>query len=135
MLTNDGYKIYCEAKDQAWTITSPDGKTTRIWGDPHVVESDGDKFDFQAKTSFVFGKNKITVEVSPLENGNALTGKITIYNGEQRVTIADIEKDKPRISAVAADGKIHDASLADGSIYRLTKEKNGDDEWKKDSAK
>lgn len=130
--TKDGYTITCEGKDQAWIITSPSGKSTRIWGDPHVNESDGDKWDFTKQSSFRFGRNKITVEVTPYGDGGAtLTKTITIYNGNDRITISGIDQNKPFISVAAADGKQHDAQIEDGDTYRLGKEKNGDDEWRK----
>ncbi|HQH26852.1 MAG TPA: DUF1521 domain-containing protein, partial [Oligoflexia bacterium] len=122
VLTGDGYKIACQGKDQAWTITSPDGRSTRIWGDPHVVESDGDKWDFDGRASFSFGRNKVTVETVPHANGKTITGKITIYSGNERVTIADIDQDKPRLIAAASDGRVHDAELDDGVIYKMTYE-------------
>src|SRR5688572_20456016 len=52
--TPGGYKI--EATSQfEWKITGPDGKTTRVWGDPHVAEGDGGKWDFKRNSTFVLG--------------------------------------------------------------------------------
>ena len=135
ILTDDGYTIRCEGQNEAWTITGKNGKTTRIWGDPHVVESDGDKWDFQKRASLVFGDNKITVETKPLANGKALTQKITVYNGDERVSVSDIDKNKPRILAAANDALIHDAELADGNVFKLSHEpKSRDEEWIKEKA-
>lgn len=116
--TLDGYTVRAEGRDQAWTITGPDGKATRIWGDPHVSESDGDKWDFVNRSTFMFGKNKVTVEVVPAGNGQTFSSRITVYSDHERVTIDGIEKDKPSIVAASADGLQHDASLADGEIYK-----------------
>jgi hypothetical protein len=116
--TLDGYTIRAEGRDQAWTITGPDGKTTRIWGDPHVSESDGDKWDFLNRSTFMFGKNKVTVEVVPAGNGQTLSARITVYSDHERVTIDGIEKNQPSIVAASSDGLEHDASLADGDIYK-----------------
>ena len=44
--TPDGFVVRALASHQAWTITGPEGKTTRIFGDPHVFESDGTRWDF-----------------------------------------------------------------------------------------
>jgi hypothetical protein len=116
--TLDGYTIRAEGRDQAWSITGPDGKTTRIWGDPHVTESDGDKWDFLNGSTFMFGKNKVTVEVVPAGNGQTYSARITVYSDRERVTIDGIEKNQPTIVAASSDGLTHDASLADGDIYK-----------------
>jgi hypothetical protein len=117
VLTEDGYTIKAEGKDQAWTITAPDGKSTRIWGDPHVYESDGDKWDFKDQSTFKFGKNKVTVETVPAGNGETFSARLTVYSGDERVTIDGIEANKPTLRAVSADGEQHDASLSDGTVY------------------
>lgn len=116
--TLDGYIIRAEGKEEAWTITAPDGKTTRIWGDPHVKESDGNNWDFLTRATFSFGNNKVTAEVVPAGNGSTYTSRITIYSGDERVTIDGIDKNKPAIVAVSRDGKQHDDGLADGITYR-----------------
>jgi hypothetical protein len=115
--TFDGYVIRTEGKDMAWTITGPDGKTTRIWGDPHVDESDGNKWDFLNRSTFFFGKNKVTVEVAPYGNGQTVTSRITIYSGDERVTIGGIDKNIPTILASSNDAEQHDLALADGISY------------------
>src|SRR4051812_11209965 len=43
--TPGGYTIE-SCGNSEWKITGPDGKCTRVWGDPHVAESDGGKWDF-----------------------------------------------------------------------------------------
>ena len=116
--TLDGYSVRAEGRDEAWMITGPDGKTTRIWGDPHVTESDGDKWDFLRRSTFMFGKNKATVEVVPAGNGQTLSARLTVYSDRERVTIDGIEKNRPSIVAASSDGLEHDASLADGDIYK-----------------
>lgn len=116
--TLDGYTIRAEGRDQAWTITGPDGKSTRIWGDPHVTESDGDKWDFLNNSTFMFGKNKVTVEVVPAGNGQTYSSRITVYSDHERVTIDGLEKNQPSIVAASSDGLTHDASLRDGDIYK-----------------
>lgn len=116
----DGYVVRAEGKDQAWSITGPDGKTTRIWGDPHVTESDGDRWDFKERGTFIFGNNKATLEVVPAGNGETFSSRLTLYCGDERITISGIDKNKPVITAVSHDGKQHDDSLADGTYYRRT---------------
>ncbi len=124
--TLDGFTIRAEGRDQAWSITGPDGKTTRIWGDPHVSESDGDKWDFLKRSTFMFGKNKATIEVVPAGNGQTLSARLTIYSDYERVTIDGIDKNQPTVVATSSDGLQHDASLADGDIYRRSVTANGE---------
>lgn len=116
VVTPDGFSIRAEGRDQAWTILGPDGFKTRIWGDPHVSESDGDTWDFLEQSTFKFGNNKVTVEVVPAGNGTTYSARITVYNGKDRVTISGINSDKPTIDAVAKDGVQHDAQLSDGTV-------------------
>jgi hypothetical protein len=116
--TLDGFTVRAEGREEAWSITGPDGRTTRIWGDPHVSESDGDRWDFLNRATFMFGKNKATVEVVPAGNGQTLSARLTIYSDHERVTIDGINNNKPNIIAASSDGLQHDASLADGDIYK-----------------
>jgi len=124
--TTDGYLVRAEGKDHAWSITGPDGMTTRIWGDPHVSESDGDAWDFKNRGTFFFGKNKVTVEVVPYGNGQTISSAITLYAGDERVTIKGLDVNKPIITAVSHDGKQHDDSLADGDAYLRAVNKTGE---------
>lgn len=124
--TLDGYLVRAEGKDHAWSITGPDGMTTRIWGDPHVSESDGDAWDFKNRGTFFFGKNKVTVEVVPYGNGQTISSAINLYSGDERVTIKGIDTNKPIITAVSHDGHQHDDSLADGDVYSRAVNKTGE---------
>jgi Domain of Unknown Function (DUF1521) len=124
--TPDGYVVKAEGKEQAWSITGPDGKTTRIWGDPHVLESDGDRWDFKERGSFMFGANKITAETVPAGNGQTLSYRLTVYSGNERVTVGGINTNKPVIVAVGQDGKQHDDQLADGTQYTRSLGANGE---------
>lgn len=115
--TPDGFTVRSEGKDQAWSILGPDGNETRIWGDPHVTESDGDTWQFKDKSSFKFGQNKVTVETVPAGEGVTVSSRITIYNGDERVTIDGVNTLSPQIVAAENDGKKHDAALDDGTIF------------------
>ena len=124
--TLDGFTVRAEGKEAAWGITSPDGKTTRIFGDPHVKESDGDRWDFKKRSSFVFGSNKVTVETVPNKNGNTVSSRITIYSGSERVTIGGVDKNRPTILALASDGQQHDDGLSDGDLFTRNSTKKGE---------
>jgi hypothetical protein len=124
--TLDGFTVRAEGRDQAWSITGPDGQTTRIWGDPHVTESDGDKWDFLNRSTFMFGKNKATIEVVPAGNGQTFSARLTVYSDRERVTIDGIEKNQPNVISASSDGLQHDAALADGEIYKRVSTKTGE---------
>jgi hypothetical protein len=129
--TEDNFALKFDIKNEQWSITYPDGKQTRIWGDPHVEESDGDKWDFTKKSSFVFGNNKITVETTPIVKGVSYSQTVTIYNGDDRLTITDLNKNKPSIVAWKYDASSHDAALTDGTKYTLHQDDKGKDSWVK----
>jgi hypothetical protein len=127
--TADDYLIRFQNKDQKWTITAPDGRTTTIWGDPHVIESDGDLWDFKDNSTFSFGNNKISVETVPGPNGMTYTGTVHLYSGKERISLTGIDKNAISFKAWEHDGKDHDSALADGGGYRLQLESNGEDTW------
>ncbi|MEW6605862.1 MAG: DUF1521 domain-containing protein [bacterium] len=127
--TPGGYKIE-NLGNTNWRITSPNGKTTLIHGDPHVSESDGGRWDWDAKTmSFTLPDGtKITA------NATAATGVTTdfhVYYGNQRVSATGVDTGNPRVSNVNYDAYAHDARMDDGSRVFL----GGDgDDWFKESA-
>lgn len=127
-VTPGGYKIAAEGKDAAWTVTTPEGKKTRIWGDPHVHESDGGKWDFKKNMSFVLPDGtKISVKTTPPRpNGYTVSESIDIMNGNQRATIGGIDKNKPTSEGVQNDRWALDARTPDGDYAVL----GGDgDDW------
>lgn len=129
--TEDGFVVTFLGKNQALSIMAPDGKTTKIWGDPHVTESDGDRWEFKARSTFCFGNNKLTIETCT-KPGFELTfcDTVTLYNGRDRFTISDIDIDKPRLVGWKLDGARHDAAQEDGDVYLL--ESDGlNQHWKK----
>ncbi len=129
--TDDGYKISFEGKQMDWTITHPDGQKTYVWGDPHVNESDGTKWNFKEHSTFVFGNNKIVVQTTPWNNGETVTKSITLYNGDSRFSITDLDKNAPRITDYKLDGQTHDAQFSDGISYQLKTESKKKFSWLK----
>lgn len=117
--TADGYKVRFEGENQEWWVIAPDGNKTRIWGDPHVEESDGTNWDFTEKSSFQFGQNKITVETIPTWNGKTFSRQVSIYNGDDRFTLSGIATDELKFESWSFDAKSHDAKLSDGTVYKL----------------
>lgn len=131
--TDDGYKVSFEGQQMDWTITHPDGQKTYIWGDPHVNESDGTKWDFKERSTFVFGNNKITVQTTPdkVNKSETVTKSVTVYNGASRFSITDLDKNAPRITDYKLDGRVHDELFSDGISYQLKTESKKKYSWLK----
>lgn len=99
--TAGGYTIKAEGKDAAWNITGPDGKElTRVWGDPHVSESDGTKWDFTKSSDFVLPDGtRIAAKTNydpAQKNGQSVTTGLDITNGADRASITGIEGGSPQ---------------------------------------
>lgn len=93
VVTSGGYEIKVNGQSD-WTITGPDGKSTHIWGDPHVDESDGGKWQFKKPTTFILGDGtKINVSVGrdPKHPDATVTTGLDIINGENRVDFMYME--------------------------------------------
>jgi uncharacterized protein DUF1521 len=127
--TPGGYKLEA-TKQFEWTITAPDGKkSTRIWGDPHVEESDGTKWDFKRDSTFVLPDGtRINCDTTPW-SGNpnmTVTKGLEIIAGNERVQVTDIDKGKGKPGAVTQDGFAHVNSFGNNDAFVL----GGDgDDW------
>jgi hypothetical protein len=99
--TSGGYKIEPLGQFE-WKITGPDGKDTRIWGDPHVAEKDGGKWDFKKDSTFVLPDGtKIHCKTTPWGNGDmTVTQSLQIENNGQVVDITGIDKGKGQVGQV-----------------------------------
>ncbi len=125
--TAGGYTIEQTAQYN-WKITGPDGKETKIEGDPHVLEGDGGKFDFHKNSTFVLGDGtKINVTTVPYSgnNGNTVTGKLEVISGNDRVEVTDIDKGLGKVGTVTQDGYAH-ANSFQGQVFVQGKET---DDW------
>jgi hypothetical protein len=117
--TGDGYAVRAAGRGTGWSITSPDGKTTQIAAGQEAHESDGGRWRFSGRGSFVFGANKVTVETKSQGSSPSVASRLTVYNGAERVTIVGLDGDRPTILALTSDGRQHDDGLSDGtSFYR-----------------
>jgi hypothetical protein len=107
--TPGGYKIApSKSNDQGWTITTPDGKTTRVSGDPHVAESDGGRWDFKRDSAFVLGDGTcINVKTTPVKNGMTVTQALEVVSGNDRVVVSGIDKGPGKTGPVMHDGLAH----------------------------
>ncbi len=125
--TPGGYTIEA-TKQHEWIITGPDGKTTRIWGDPHVAEGDGGKWDFKRDSTFVLGDGtKINVTTAPWKDGKmTVTSGLEIISGNDRVNITGIDKGKGEIGTVTQDGYAHSNCFGGKDVFVMGRES---DDW------
>jgi hypothetical protein len=125
--TPGGYTIEA-TKQHEWIITGPDGKTTRIWGDPHVAEGDGGKWDFKRDSTFVLGDGtRINVRTAPWGDGKmTVTAGLEIISGNDRVNITDIDKGKGVTGPITQDGYTHSNSFAGNDVFVMGRES---DDW------
>ncbi|MFL5346214.1 MAG: DUF1521 domain-containing protein [Hyalangium sp.] len=102
--TPGGYKIEATEKFN-WKITGPDGKSTEVWGDPHVKESDGGEWQFKKNSTMVLPDGtRINISCKPYGNGATVTGDLDIIAGNERVQINGIDQGKGRVSDLTHDG-------------------------------
>jgi ribosomal protein L12E/L44/L45/RPP1/RPP2 len=116
--TAGGYQI--EATGQFdWKITGPDGKTTRIWGDPHVSEGDGGEWMFKRNSTFMLKDGtRIDCTCVPYGNGATVTGKLNITCGPDRLEVKDIDKGKGKLGEITHDGQTYvDEFDGDDTFY------------------
>lgn len=125
--TPGGYTIEA-TKQHEWIITGPDGKTTRIWGDPHVAEGDGGKWDFKRDSTFVLGDGtRINVKTAPWGDGKmTVTSGLEIISGNDRVNISDIDKGKGVVGEVTQDGFAHANCFGNSDVFVMGSES---DDW------
>lgn len=127
--TPGGYQIE-QLGQFEWKVTGPDGKHTRVWGDPHVDEGDGGKFDFKRDTAFVLGDGtRINVTTKPWGNDMTVTGQLDIVSGDSHVRVTDIDKGKGKVGQPTQDGldevvRFHGNTKAD--VFRMG---NETDDW------
>lgn len=124
--TPGGYKL--EATGQfEWKITGPDGKETKVWGDPHVAEGDGGKWDFKRNSTFVLGDGtRVNVNTAPYgKNGMTVTSGLEVISGNDRVTVSGIDKGKGVVGNVTRDGYAHANSFS-GDVFVMG---NETDDW------
>ncbi len=124
--TPGGYKIEATGKHEF--KISKDGKSTRVWGDPHVEESDGGKWDFKRASSFVLDDGtKIDVSTSkPDKNGRTYSVGLQVINGNDRVQVTDMDKGRGKVSQVTQDGRAHANDFAGKDVFKMGKDV---DDW------
>lgn len=127
---SSGTIVEATGKSNEWTVTMPDGKKSRIWGDPHVevfnkdgkMLKNGGKFDIKRQTSLTLPTGeKLTVEMTPPRaNGYTVTKNVHIQDGSQRVSITGIDTNKPKSSGIKNDRYEFDAKMKDGDQIAIS---------------
>jgi|GEM_PF-2818565 len=126
--TTGGWKV--NVNGTTINMTSPDGKdTTKVWGDPHVVEADGSKWDFPEKTSTFQLPDGTKITMSA-DSPTGVTKNTEIYDKAQLVKI-DNAKMTFESKVDAANTKKADAAKDDGAYYTTNNQGN---DWNKTTA-
>ena len=106
--TAGGYRVVPEGSQAAWSIYAPgqnpgEKPHTRVWGDPHVDEKDGTRWDFTKNSDFALPDGtRINVETTS-EHGQSVSAALNIVNGADRVRIDGING-RPQTGSVSQDG-------------------------------
>lgn len=114
--TAGGYTIVPEGKDAAWSIFAPNQKMgekpqTRVWGDPHVDEKDGTRWDFTKSSNFRLPDGTMIDVKTTSETGQSVTAGLNIVNGADRASISGINENKPSLAPMTRDGYEYRARL------------------------
>ncbi len=129
--TAGGYKIE-QLGQFDWRITGPDGKETKIWGDPHVAEGDGGKWDFKNNSTFVLGDGTvINVTTAPFSGNKdmTVTQGLEIICGNDRVEVTGIDQGMGKIGTVTQDGYAHRNCFSGKDVFVMGRES---DDWSKE---
>jgi hypothetical protein len=107
--TAGGYTVVPEGGSNAWKIYSPgqnpsDKPNTRIWGDPHVDEKDGTRWDFTKSSNFKLPDGTLIRANTTSETGQSITKSLEIINGNDSVQIGGIDKNRPQVGDVQHNG-------------------------------
>jgi hypothetical protein len=113
--TAGGYRIVVEGGTN-WNIYAPgqnpgDKPHTRVWGDPHVDEKDGTRWDFtgtkgldgQIGNDFVLPDGTRIFARTSSDQGHSVTTGLTIANGADLVEVNGVDG-KPTVGQVRPEG-------------------------------
>ncbi len=108
--TPGGYTVVPRGKDAQWDVFKPGQKAeekpmTKVWGDPHVDESDGTRWDFTKTSTFRLPDGTAIGVNTTSEVGQSVSRKLDIVNGDDHVSIDGLNTDKPVTSNVTPGGE------------------------------
>lgn len=106
--TAGGYKIVPEGRTN-WEIYAPgqdpgEKAHTRIWGDPHVTEKDGTRWDFTKSSDFVLPDGTRIHAKTSSDTGQSVTVGLEVVNGMDRVSVTGLNGRNPQVSDIKHDG-------------------------------
>lgn len=106
--TAGGYRIVPEGRTN-WSIYAPgqqhgEKAHTRIWGDPHVDEKDGTRWDFTKSSDFVLPDGTRIHCKTSADQGRSVSVGLEIVNGMDRVSVSGLNGRNPSVSDVEHDG-------------------------------
>lgn len=99
--TAGGFRVHATGERSEWKIYGPDGEQlTRVWGDPHVEEADGTKWDFTKDSDFVLPDGtRIHADTNydgTSGTSQSVTTGLHIMNGTQRYNIEGVNTGRPQ---------------------------------------
>lgn len=105
--TAGGYTIVPEGNTN-WSIYGPDQKAgdtpvSRIWGDPHVSEADGGRWDFTKNSDFRLPDGTLINVQTSSETGQSVSTGLSIVNGHERIDVTGVNG-QPSTGFVQSDG-------------------------------
>ena len=79
------------------------GPDTHIWGDPHVNEKDGTRWDFTRNSNFRLPDGTLIDVRTSAQTGASVTKGITVSNGADRVDVTNMMT-HPKVGEIKHDG-------------------------------
>lgn len=114
-------------EDEVWIRDRHTNTWVKLWGDPHGLTSDGDKFQFHENITFdLLDGTKISIKTTPKDaNGVAWLDSLCVLKGNQGVEVTGLHDGAAgaKIGSVTNDVAQLEAKYADGTI--LTINENG----------
>ncbi|MEO1338764.1 MAG: DUF1521 domain-containing protein, partial [Myxococcota bacterium] len=97
-------------KGESMQIFGPDNKNlTQVWGDPHVYEGDGSKWDFTEDGDMILGDGTLIKMDTTHEPGSgshrSYLDTVTIVSGDDRVEVSDIHRNRAQATTITQDGE------------------------------
>ncbi len=107
--TAGGYTVVFDGTQSSMKIYGPDQgpddkPLTKVWGDPHVDESDGTRWDFTKDGDMVLPDGTLLALDTTAQTGFSLLESVTIVNGDDRVEISGISSNDPESGYISDDG-------------------------------
>ncbi|MDP2340900.1 MAG: DUF1521 domain-containing protein [Deltaproteobacteria bacterium] len=126
--TPGGYTIVPTGQDATWKIYGPgqefgDDAETKIWGDPHVNEKDGTRWDFTKDSNFALPDGTVIRADTTSEVGHSMTQALTIVSGTDKVEVSGVNTGRPQVGQPTHDAEqwMNDnaATLQAGATFSL----------------